>query len=447
LNFGESYFVVEMFGWGKQASNTAAPTEGGEGGGDSAPAPGAKPKKGIDVVFVDDDPLEIAKSVGFSPTLFLPGEFNTLKKFCNARKLHQRHLNQLFKRYLSKDEVYLRDFRVRVLDVKEEFDDMSLLYREVCEIFVPMLYQKPFNGLKKAHSMDEVTFPRFVILTYIFCAMPMPDLIFEMFCILKQKFNLKTSATTFAYNVEQLSSIMTEEFEDTWTLKMLRSLLKELPPDKEYDVGTTIKMAIKYPLIFYFIKRFRKHLRRIFLGDKFWDAAKALKTKLKELEIKKGYEAHFQSERAATLATNRAILADIYGQPIGAACLTSDPHPLIDKIDDTVATHLKKSIGYNMARKLILESELPLKFKNETSQQYITGASHCPIEVGDADTRFHDNLSEQDLKYDNGTGRRAWVCRYTDYDDEDKVLKEIDIDVTPEMQDNWDDDESEWDEN
>ena len=28
-----------------------------------------------------------------------------------------------------------------------------------------------------------------------------------------------------------------------------------------------------------------------------------------------------------------------------------------------------------------------------------------------------------------------------------KKVKEIDIDVTPKMQDNWDDDESEWDEN
>ena len=31
-------------------------------------------------------------------------------------------------RYLKSDEVYLRDFRVRTFDVKEEFDDMSLLY-------------------------------------------------------------------------------------------------------------------------------------------------------------------------------------------------------------------------------------------------------------------------------------------------------------------------------
>jgi len=75
-------------------------SEAGGGGADAA-APAAAPakqKKGIDVVFVDDDPLEVAKSVGFSPSMFINGEFKTLKKFCNARKLHQRHLNQLFNR-------------------------------------------------------------------------------------------------------------------------------------------------------------------------------------------------------------------------------------------------------------------------------------------------------------------------------------------------------------
>jgi len=45
-------------------------------------------------------------------------------------------------------------------------------------------------------------------------------------------------------------------------------LLRELPKDRELSIGHCIKLAIKYPLMFYMVKRFRQHIRRIFLGDK-----------------------------------------------------------------------------------------------------------------------------------------------------------------------------------
>jgi hypothetical protein len=232
--------VTVTMGNAESKSNTEGVGGVGVGDGDdpdATPTPvankGGKKKAKLDVVFVDDDPELIKRSVGFSPGLFINGEFNTLKKFCNSRKLHQYHLNYLFKRYLSSEDVYLRDFRVRVLDLKEEFDDMSLLYREICEIFVPMLYQKEFRGLGKAHSLDEVTFPRFVVLSYIFCAQPLPDLFFEMFMILKQKFTIKHTATMYAYNIEQITKTLTEELDKTATLTTLLRMLKELPPDKE----------------------------------------------------------------------------------------------------------------------------------------------------------------------------------------------------------------------
>jgi hypothetical protein len=393
---------------------------------------GGKPKH--DVVFVDDDPEEIRISVGFSPSLFIGKEWSTLKKFCNARGLHQRHLNQLFKRYLSKEDVYLRDFRVRTLDVKEELDDMSRLYREITEIFIPMIYQKEFTGLEKCHSLNECTFARFVIITYIFLAQPYPDLFFELFCLLRQRFNLKTSATFYAHNMEQMVSVMCEELEPSHTRKYMMATLQDLPKDKEFSFGSCIQMALKYPLMFYMLKRFRQHIRRIFLGDKFWNAAKSLKTKLPELGIKKGFEVHFRNEHTARLATCRALISDVYNLPVGKMVINSDPYPEIEYLDASVCNHLKKSLGYKLAKKLILESELPYTTEN---QAFLT----FPVERGDEDSRFHDNLSDQDLKYNNATGRRAWVCKYVHHEDHSRVLKEIDIDRPPETPDDWGGDE------
>ncbi len=389
---------------------------------------GAKPQ--FDVVFVDDDPEEQRISVGFAPSMFRNNEFKTLKKFCQSRGLHQRHLNKLFKRYLSSEDVFLRDFRVRTLDVKEEIDDMSRLYREVTEIYVPMFYQKDFTGLDKAHSMEEVSFARFVILTYIFLAQPYPDLFFELFCILRQRFNLKTEASMFAYNLEQIVTLLGEELEQTYTYKYLLTLMRELPKDRELTFGNCIKLAIKYPLMFYFIKRFRQHIRRIFLGDKFWNSAKTLKTKLTELGIKKGYEANFKNEHTAKVATTRALLADLYGLPAGKMEINTETFPEVTLIDDSVCQHLKKVIGYRLAKRLILESELPYV---KTGQPFL----NAPVELGLEDTRFHDSMSGEDLKYNNGTGRRVWICRYTHFEDETKLLKEIDIDKEPAQPDDW----------
>ena len=144
------------------------------------------------VVFVDDDLEEIKRGIGFSPNIFIKNEFKVLKKFCNSRKIHQRHLNFIFAKYLSADDVYLRDFRVKALDVKDHFDGKEKIMKEIAEIFIPSMYQKPFKGLEKAYSLYEVSFARFIILTYILCAEPIPDLILNLFAILRQRFNLHT---------------------------------------------------------------------------------------------------------------------------------------------------------------------------------------------------------------------------------------------------------------
>ena len=42
-------------------------------------------------------------------------------------------------------------------------------------------------------------------MSYIFCE-PIPDLILNLFAILRQRFNLQVTATIYAFNVEQIVS-------------------------------------------------------------------------------------------------------------------------------------------------------------------------------------------------------------------------------------------------
>lgn len=435
-----------------QKAETATATSGESETGPAKP----KLKTRHDVVFVDDELEEIQRSVGFNPRMFIKNEFKTLKKFCNGRKMHQRHLNFLFDKYLRyKDDVYLREFRMKTLDMKETFDKKDKLMREISEIFIPSIYMKDFAGLEPPHSLYEVTFARWVIMSYLFCAEPIPDLILNLFAILRQRFNLQVSATMYAFNVEQIVTLFGEQMRPSSTQKFFVKLMKQLPKDKEYSMGDIVRMGIKYPIMFYPLKQFRVHMRRLYGGDKFWNEPvfdpktkkttylerKNLKSKLKSLDIEKGYEQHFENQEAALKETARVILADIMdlNQESGAF-LTLNPHKTsskIDTIDDIIADRAKRQIGFHMAKKIIVEADLP--YPKET-QQYLDD-SH--IEYGLYDTRFNDHLSEQDLTYNNSTGRRSWVLKYTHYEEgrEDEVLKEVEIDHEPEFRDDLDDED------
>ena len=428
-----------------------APDQAGEGATEDK----AKVKTRHDVVFVDDDIEEIQRSVGFSPSMFIKNEFKVLKKFCNGRKIHQRHLNFLFNKYLTGEDVYLRSFRVRTSDIKDSFDKKEKLMREIAEIFIPSMYMKDFVGLEPPHSLNEVTFPRWVIMTYMFCAEPMPDLILNLFAILRQRFNLQVTATMFAFNVEQIVSLFGEQLSPSSTQKYFVKLLKQLPKDKEYSIGEIIQLGIKYPLMFYPLKQFRVHVRRVFGGDKFWNEPvfnpktktttwkerKNLKSKLSTLGIEKGYEVHFETQEAARKETARMLLADIMdlNQESGAP-LMLNPHKTskkIEVIDDIVADRAKRAIGFHMAKKIIIEADLPYP---KDTQHYLDDAA---IDFGLYDTRFHDDLSGQDLTYNNSTGRRSWILKYTHYEEgqEDEVLKEIEIDHEPEFRDDEEEEE------
>lgn len=384
-------------------------------------------RKPLDVVFVDDDPEEIRKSVGFSPDIFKRNEFTTMKMFCNKRDIHQRHLNALFKRYLGSDQAYIRDFRVRTLDTKDCFADMSKLYQEIAEIYIPTIFQKEYvgllNGTSEGQSMEQVTFPRFLIMSYIFCAQPISDLIFDFIAILRQRFDLKISAIMFAYNFEQMVLVLMEELKPSATRTYLIKMLHKLRMDEELSVGSIITMGIKYPLLFYHLKRFRVHFRRIVLGDRFWSERKLLRSQLhRDLSLKKGYDASFANENAAKKVTSIALMRDVlYHVENGLDIrLTDALYTPLKSIDNNSCNVLKVTLGFQLARNLILESELsyPAEDQEFLSPKYLS--------TGPGQERIHDQLSGEECVYDVASGKRAWIQQYVSPED-DRVLKEREI--------------------
>jgi hypothetical protein len=106
--------------------------------------------------------------------------------------------------------------------------------------------------------------------------------------------------------------VITEELERT---AALRYVIKKcnIANDLELSIEYVIKLGLKYPVMFYPIERFRKHLKRILFGDKFWVNKKVKKTKFPDSfgDYSKKSDA-FSSAKASIKETCLAIISDCY---------------------------------------------------------------------------------------------------------------------------------------
>jgi hypothetical protein len=65
----------------------------------------------------------------FSPQIFRRLEWEVTKRFCQKYKIKQAHLINVFQHFLTHDEVYIRKFKVRVIDPKAKFAPFSSLVK------------------------------------------------------------------------------------------------------------------------------------------------------------------------------------------------------------------------------------------------------------------------------------------------------------------------------
>ena len=468
----------------------------------------------VEVVHVGDDPKDPNYGIGFAKTLFKEKEWNTCKQFCVKKGIHQTDLNKVFDKYLSHDEVYLRQFRVRTLDTRGKFEEYGLLSFEISDIFIPLMFHRPYPGLEKPKEIDEATFPRFIIIAYTFCQQPICDLVFDYFMLLRKSFKIKTTATVFSYHLVETMHVLCEELQEGYNSGVFAFLAQKLNPrnDLEYTLETICRFAVKYPVMFYPLQRFRNLYKRIVFGEYFWTDKKVTKSRFHEFRVDgmKGWTPGYENDSAAVRQSARAVIADVAAQlhlekleemalglpadsegkvpeshtpdknnnnnndnndnldnveithnelskegdddqsvgnmslgyhSIGSDSQASlvtklrrknDPQKQmkeirtrlkaavvpsiyvtdeffepIDSVSEEICMRMKIDLGYKLARKIILESELPW----HESQSFPI----LPPE-NDTESRFHDTAAKQDFVYNVGRGTSSWVTTFTDDD-------------------------------
>lgn len=264
----------------------------------------------IVVLHVDDNPKDPNYGVGFLQTLFpLKKEWLALKKLCNENNIYQTDLDKMFKRYLNDDAAMLRDMKVSLGDLSEKFLGSSVLRQEICMIFIPLIFHKPFIGLIAPSNLAEISFSRFIIMGYIFCVQPLTDVIFDFFSVLKQNFNMKVEFTIFTFNLQQILMVLSEDQKRSAAMKYLIDnchMFKE----EEITIEKIILLNFKYPLMFYELYRFRNLFRRFIFGQRFWSTRTFSKSQFPKF-IPFSQDPGYTTEKQATVATSRAIIFDI----------------------------------------------------------------------------------------------------------------------------------------
>jgi len=436
---------------------------------------------------VNDDPQDPNYGLGFSKSMFKPKEWKLVKTFCNKKGVYQTDLNHLFNIYLTNDEVYLRKFRVRVSDTKKKFTDHSLLNFEISDVYIPQLFMRPFHGLEKPTEADEVTFARFVVLGYTFCAQPITDLIYEYFSIMRQNFNLQLPAIMYSFNVLETLLVLSEEMEKDQS--GLKYVLRKINPanDTEYSLEDVIRMGLRYPVMFYPLQRFRLHFRRLIFGDKFWANKKTTKTKFPvQFGSMKGKSPGYESEVAANRETAKSIVADYQAQIqkeliairmkaekratlIQVAGMLGEKHEDDDEdgSEEYGGEELKSSTDtdtskYNLknvkkqkapdpvhmspkshADVEVVTTEVMTRMKHDigyvlardlildSGLPYAEGNDFMTFpEERDETERIYDTKVHRDFEYNVGTGTTAWVTPFhAEYDDE--LLRETWTKIDP----------------
>ena len=354
--------------------------------------------------------------------MFKKKEWATLKKFCNKKDIKQTQLNAVYKKYLSSEDVFIRDFRVKTVDIKLPFLQKTKLIQELSDCFIPECFMKKYRGLMGPYSPEEVSFARFIIMGYIFSLQAIPDLFLDFLAFLRNRIIVKLSAPMFTFNFQQIIKQLSDETKPSFTMDYMIKY-SNLQNDDEIMIESIIKIALRYPLIFYPLVKFRKHFRRLIFGDKFWDQLTLMKTEIDELEDfdYTFFYSGFENEKEALKMTARSIIADI-------TALKDDDNILrlsdiyrepLTELTEKCCLRCKDLLGYETARHIIQESELTYP------------ESQCFVEIpisGDNELRFRCNAEGRDFVFNTATGLAAWVHTI---EKDGQVVKEHSIRIAP----------------
>ena len=270
----------------------------------------------------------------------------------------------------------------------------------MADSLVPLMFMKEFKGLEPAiPPVEEVSFARFIITSYLFCGQQIPDLIHDFLSLLRQKLTVSIHANLHTYSLDQMLAVMVEDVTPCAATAVLRDSLACLDKDGELSVLTVVILGIKFPVLFYTLERFRKHIRRIVFGDKFWHADRpALKLRIaEELEaagnssggggaawegLLEELPLAYQDEQTARRLSSQRIIADAWAmRRTKRFRLREKAATALQTVDDACLRVLKDAFGYERSRRLVVDSGIPLHEDCDSSfvQRAFGASSPVPL--------------------------------------------------------------------
>ncbi|KAJ1432027.1 hypothetical protein B484DRAFT_448044 [Ochromonadaceae sp. CCMP2298] len=392
-------------------------------------------KQDPNIVYVDEKSILDPLVQGVARGIFKKFEWETLKLFSQKYRIVQADINVVFRRFLIYPEVYMLGFQVRANDVKGKFLMGTKLIVELADAMVPMYLLKDFTGLEPAQSREEVTFARFCILSYLFCAQQMPDLLHDFVTILREKTKLSVQATMSAYSLDQLVPLLMEDLLPSAAGAVVKEASSRMGKEAELTILTMVKLGVKYPIMFYSVQRFVKLLKRQVFGDKFWEGRPALKLKIEDAEEEglKNMNARFRDELSARRETSKSIICDAVAMRGYVFALTEDAAEEVVEVDAHVMAVLKGVFGYERSRQLVLDSDIfyedslllqtalgaeePVKrplggmgvFAEEGRGDRGTGI----LSLGESQVVL-DPLTDRTFAFDAATGKSSWIVGVVD---------------------------------
>ena len=240
-----------------------------------------------------------------------------------------------------------------------------IVHQEIADGVIPLMFMKEFAGLDPAPlPCDAVSFARFSIMSYIFCAEQIPDAIFGFIKMLKQKLAMTVEASIHSYSLDMLLKVMLEDLRPSAAGAILLESIERLGKEAELSLTSIVKCGIKYPILFYVFERFRKHMRRIVFGDKFWKGRPQMKLKMEDVPGSSAYFTHrFKDEATAMLETSRSIISDVVSvkKRLKVYRLSDRAAPEVMCLDEEDLQKLKDTFGYEKSRQLAVDSEIVME--------------------------------------------------------------------------------------
>jgi hypothetical protein len=360
--------------------------------------------------------------------------------------------------------------RINLIDIMKPFNHYPKVLRDVAAVYFPGIFLRSGGGLAEPHSKEEVSFARFVVTAFKFCAEPIEDLVFDLISLLRNITILEPSAQMSAHSLRELVRVLCADFPDTIVNDIVCNRCACVESNSHLDIMHAMRLSRKYPLMFFQLVRFQRLVQRLIFGHSFW-ASRGPEVSRFEAEFAKYFQARNKREsvtgllnsqlcpyndacdgpvssdgglaeidqhpgisadlntrpwlnlREATIRTARSIVSDISACKGNVSELfpyfSSEIDQSTDEVSLKLAILLKNVMGPRAARELLEAAELSVASETTASSEPMAEQTwgsdegkELPAIPEDARTlRFRDEASGSDFVYLPASGERAWVRR------------------------------------